>query len=455
MSTIAVCVFPAPSVVTSALTLARRLRDRGHCVWIMSTPDVEPLARLAGVEFAPVLSGLFRSGSFVGEVDRISKLSRFAALRELRQSTRLYKSIIDRLVASRDNEIDHAFNLINPDLVLFYSDTPSLIVGALAALRRGLPCAYVTPFFCSYEGPGSPPLSFENVPRPGFWGRLAGRLVWAYYFPLRNFHKRINYTLGVDINLAPYLKKLAPARGQPGWPVNWRCFLAPKLSLPEFFLAPRDLEFDFQPREGSHWLGWHIAHSRTEDNFPFDRLDPSRPLVYCAMGTLFLRYAPLKRRIAFLQAVVDALAARPHLQLALATGGALEGRELTPSAPGAIILDRMPQLQLLSRAGIMITHCGLHTLMECASEGVSMIAFPLAFDQPGNSARILYHGLGLRADFRRATPRSIGLLIDSILADTAMSQRCAAMSQRSKRAEFDESEILAMESLARSNHPST
>ena len=455
MSTIAVCVFPAPSVVASALTLARRLRDRGHRVWIMSTPDVESSARLAGVEFAPVLTGLFRSGSFVAEVDRISKLSRFAALRELRQSVSLYKLIMNRLVASRDNEIDRAFDLIDPQLVLFYSDTPSLVLGALVALRRGISCAYVTPFFYSYDGPSSPPLSFHNVPRPGLWGRIVGRLIWTYYFPLRNFHKRVNYALGVDINLAPYLKKLAPAPGRPGWPVNWRCFLAPKLSLPEFFLAPRDLEFDFQPREGSHWLGWHIDQSRADDNFPFDRLDPSRPLIYCAMGTLFLRYAPLKRRLAFLQAVVDALAARPHLQLALATGGALEGRELAPSAPGAIILDRMPQLQLLSRAKIMITHCGLHTLMECASAGVPMIAFPLAFDQPGNSARILYHRLGLRADFRRATPQSIGLLIDSILADDAMSQRCAAMSQKSKLADNAESELLAIESLARqSNLPS-
>jgi UDP:flavonoid glycosyltransferase YjiC (YdhE family) len=108
----------------------------------------------------------------------------------------------------------------------------------------------------------------------------------------------------------------------------------------------------------------------------------------------------------------------------------------------------MPQLQMLSHARMMITHCGLHSLMECASRGVPMIAFPLGFDQFGNAARVVYHGLGLRGNIRTATAESIGRLIDRVLGDEAMPQRCAAMVARARNDVPYESAMAALEALA-------
>jgi len=448
LATIAICVLPVPSVLMSTIALAKRLRLRGHRVWIISTPDVEGSARAEEIEFVPVLAGLFRSGSFVTELRYFATLSRFAKLRELRRATRVYRSIMDGLLVSGQNEIDQAFDRIAPDLVLFYSDIPNLVVGPLVALRRGLRCAYVTPMFYSDYGPASPPLGIGLVPRPGVWGRWSVRVAWAGFLMFRSVLWRISIALGFDVDLARYVSKLSPKKGAAGWPVNWNCYLAPKLSLPEFFLAPRELEFHFEPRDGSHWLGWCIDDKRAEETFPFGRIDPSRPLVYCALGSQFPVVVPAPRRRAFLQAVIDALSARPHLQLALATGGDLGRDDLEVRAPDAIVLDRMPQLQILSRARIMITHCGLHSFMECASRGVPMIAFPLGLDQFGNSARVVYHGLGLRGDFRRATAEYIGRLIDAVLGDEAMSRRCAAMAAMSRNHEPYESEMRALEALA-------
>jgi len=142
------------------------------------------------------------------------------------------------------------------------------------------------------------------------------------------------------------------------------------------------------------------------------------------------------------------MAARPHLQLVLGTGGDPGGKPLKVTAPGAIVHDRIPQLQVLGRARMMITHCGTNSLMECASRGVPMIAFPLGFDQPGNAARAVYHGLGLRGDFRRATADSIGRLIDAVLGDEAMSERCAAMAAMARNHKPYEAEMAALEALA-------
>ncbi|MBV8610547.1 MAG: glycosyltransferase, partial [Singulisphaera sp.] len=232
----------------------------------------------------------------------------------------------------------------------------------------------------------------------------------------------------------------------PGWPPERDCVLAPMLRLPEFFLTPRELEFPFEPRESTHWLGWAVDDERPQEPFPWERLDPSRPLVYCSVGTLL--YLRLARQRAFLQAVIDALAARPHLQLALATGGYVKPSDLVVRTPGAVVLERMPQPQVLRRAWLMITHGGTTTVQECASRGVPMIAFPLGFDHFGNVARVVYHGLGLRGDARRATADSIGRLIDAVAGDDAIRRRCAAMAELSRDRGRYEAGMRALEALA-------
>jgi UDP:flavonoid glycosyltransferase YjiC (YdhE family) len=447
LATLAICVFPTPSVITSAIALGRRLQRRGHDVWVISTPDAEGCTRAAGIAFRPVLAGLFRRGSLAAEMQHFLRLSRLAKLREIRCITRHYGSIMDGLLVPGRNELDEAFDRIGPDLVLCYSDNANLVVAPLVALRRGLRCAYLTPLFSSYFDPASPPLTTGLVPRRGVLSRLSVRLAWARYLIQTSVLRRLAITAGFDVDLPRYVKEMSPRKGEAGWPVDWRCFLAPKLSLPEFFLAPRALEFPARPRDGHHWLGWCFDSERPDEPFPYERLDPSRPLVYCAMGSHFLAFVPAPRQRIFLQAVIDAMAARPHLQLALATGGEFGEGSLDGRAPDAIVLERMPQLELLSRARLMITHCGLHSLMECTAHGVPMIAFPLGFDQSGNAARLVYHGLGLRADYRRATAASIGRLIDAVLGDEAIKRRCAAMAEEARTAECDDSALAALEAL--------
>jgi UDP:flavonoid glycosyltransferase YjiC (YdhE family) len=448
LATISICFFPVPSAVLNAVALAKRLRSRGHKVWIISTPDVEPAARAEGIAVVPVLGGLFRTGSFEAEIRYFETLSRFAKLAELRRAIRSYRAAMDGLLEPGQNELDHAFDRIAPDLALFYSDIPDLIVAPLVALRRGLRCAYVTPLFSSFRGPDSPPLAMGLVPRPGAWSRFAVRMAWARFLLSRSVTRRLGIALGFGVHLGHYVRKLAPPGGGAGMPVCWDAFQSPMLSLPNFFLVPRELEFDFQPRAGSHWLGWTFDSARPEQLIPAERFDPARPLVYCSLGKQAFAFMSAPVRRAFLQAVLDALAARPHLQLVLGTGGDPGGKPLNVTAPGAIVQDRLPQLQVLGRARLMITHAGTNSLMECASRGVPMIAFPLGFDQQGNAARAVYHGLALRGDFRRVTADSIGRMIDAVLGDEAMRQRCAAMAARAGDAGHYESEMAALEALA-------
>ena len=292
MSTIAIVFLPVPSVILSVIGLARRLRRRGHRVCLISTPDAGDPVRAAEIEFVPVLPGLFAAGSLAAQIRFYASLSRFALLRELR--LRHPAAPIDHGRAGDDGaERDReALERIAPDLVLVYSDNPFPSVVGLIALRQGLRCAYATPHFYHHCGADSPPLSSHLVPRPGAWSRSLVRLAWARLFLARRVLGRLGIALGLVVDLPRLLRTLSRQAGGAGWPLRWDGFLAPMLPLPEFLLTPRDLDFPVEPLPGSHWLGWSVDEDRAEEAFPWDRVDPSRSLIYSSFGTQFLAYLP-------------------------------------------------------------------------------------------------------------------------------------------------------------------
>jgi MGT family glycosyltransferase len=60
----------------------------------------------------------------------------------------------------------------------------------------------------------------------------------------------------------------------------------------------------------------------------------------------------------------------------------------------AKVLGYGPQLALLKRASMVITHAGLNTVLEALTQGLPMVALPIANEQPGIAARIRHAGVG-------------------------------------------------------------
>ncbi|MGZ3460852.1 MAG: glycosyltransferase, partial [Archangium sp.] len=64
---------------------------------------------------------------------------------------------------------------------------------------------------------------------------------------------------------------------------------------------------------------------------------------------------------------------------------------------------------------------------ECICLGVPMLVFPTGFDQPGNAARVVHHGLGLMGNIREATPETISSMLDAVAGDSRYRARVRAM----------------------------
>ena len=162
---------------------------------------------------------------------------------------------------------------------------------------------------------------------------------------------------------------------------------------------PAALEFDVGPRmaEQVHYTGPFVhAQQRPPIEFPWERLD-GRPLIYASLGTLQNGSENLFRAIAEACAPLDA-------QLLISLGGRLDPARLGTLAGDPMLVRYAPQLEILKRAALVITHGGINTVLESLSEGVPMVVVPLANDQPGMAARVKARGAGLVVPRRRTQP---------------------------------------------------
>jgi zeaxanthin glucosyltransferase len=155
-------------------------------------------------------------------------------------------------------------------------------------------------------------------------------------------------------------------------------------------LSQQPAEFEF-PRPNLpphfHFTGpYHSAIGREPDTFPWEQLT-GQPLVYASMGTIQNRLFPVFETIAAACVGLD-------VQLVISLGGGmpLESMSTLPGAP--LVVRYAPQLALLQRAALTITHAGLNTALESLTYGVPMVAIPIANDQPGVGARIVWSGCG-------------------------------------------------------------
>lgn len=154
-----------------------------------------------------------------------------------------------------------------------------------------------------------------------------------------------------------------------------------------------------------------------EVGFPWAWLDPARPLVYCSFGSQ-IYYQP-----ALFRAVIDAVAGEP-VQLVASVGDL----DLGALPPNVLACRYVPQLALLARTSVMITHGGANSVMEAIAHGVPLLIAPLCNDQFHQVHFVERAGIGRQLD-----PASIPAALAALLADGPERQRARALAASYQR----------------------
>ena len=172
--------------------------------------------------------------------------------------------------------------------------------------------------------------------------------------------------------------------------------------------------FDF---ESSHWPShfhhtgpFHNGKGRENVDFPWERLT-GEPLVYASMGTI------LNGQVDVFRTIVTAVAKNKNLQLVLSIGDQIDPKRIGPVPNNAIVVKRAPQLELLKRATVCITHAGLNTVLESLAQGVPQLAIPITYDQPGVAARIAHKRTGVVTSLDKLTADHLAFLLNEVLTN--------------------------------------
>ncbi len=360
--------YPGTGHINPMTALAHSLQLRGHQVVIFGIADTEARVRAAGIEFCRIGAEDHPPGTLQKLDEEMAGLTGIAAFRftlaRVRNSARMV--LRDGPEAVRAANID-ALLVDEAEFAGNVADHLGLPWISIALIPPLLPDDRFPPFYFSWAG-GQDRLSRLR-------NRLAIRLLLRIAAPI---FKEIN----VQRN-AWGLKPLSePEDG-----------LSP---LAQITQLPRALEFEFGGANaaGLHYTGPFLhAQQRPSTEFPWDRLD-GRPLIYASLGTLQNGCEPVFRAIADACAGLDA-------QLVISLGAGLDGARLDKLAGDPVVVRYAPQLEILKRTALVITHAGINTVLESLSEGVPMVTIPLGNDQPGMAARVKARGAGVVVPRRR------------------------------------------------------
>jgi zeaxanthin glucosyltransferase len=387
--------FPGTGHINPMTALARALQLRGHQVVIYGIADCEARVRAAGVEFCRVGEQDYPPGTLPKLDQRLGELKGLAT----------FKFTVER--------VKNTARMILRDgpEALRRSGVEALLVdeadlGGSVAEHLGLPFVSIAMF---------PPLIQDDRIPPFCFG-------WA---PGQDRVSRLRNELGFRLLsrvAAPVFKVVNEQRRAWGLPrLNRSTDALSKLA--QIAQLPEALEFDVPGKpEILHYTGPFVdARQRPAVEFPWERLD-GRPLIYASLGTMQNGSEAIFRTIAEGCAGLNA-------QLVISLGGGLEPSRLGVLPGDPVVVRYAPQLEIVKRAAVVITHAGLNTVLESLAEGVPLVALPLGNDQPGVAARVAARGAGVVIPQKKLNARKLRTAVQAVLGHPGYRQAAETLKE--------------------------
>jgi zeaxanthin glucosyltransferase len=393
MARIGVICFPGIGHLNPFTALGLALQQRGHQVAFFGIADVESRIRAAGLEFHLIGTQDFPPGA-LRMLDR--KLSELRGLSVFRFTVERIRNTA--LMVLRDA----------PDAIR-RAEVDAMIIdqadfGGSVADYLGIPFASVSIL---------PPFIRDNRVPPFLFG-------WpARYDPLSRLRNELAVRL-LSLVARPIYRVVNEQRT--AWGLETFKREEDALSrLAQVTQLPHALEFEGCPHPATlHYTAlFRFDLKRPAVDFPWDKLD-GRPLVYASLGTLQNGSEAAFR-------IIATGCANLGVQLVISLGGGLSVESFSNLPGHPIVVEFAPQLELIKRASVIITHAGLNTVLESIAEGKPMVAIPIGNDQPGVAARLKAKGSAIVLSRRSLSPAKVENAVRTVLQNDRYRDAVAAL----------------------------
>jgi len=197
-------------------------------------------------------------------------------------------------------------------------------------------------------------------------------------------------------------------------------------NLVEFFSNRQALNLVFTAREfhpegdsfddSYRFVGPMLDFDRRESFSP-DCLPPSTgdPLIFISLGTIF------NDRPEFYRACIEAYTDAP-MRVLIAVGSKLDRAALGTIPENIQLHGYVPQLEVLRKAALFLSHGGMNSVSEALANGVPLLIFPQHGDQHLVAAQVERLGAGARLDFN-ISPRQLREHTEKVLVEPQYAAR--------------------------------
>lgn len=368
--------------LNTVLPLGCELLLRGHDITVFSASLARSRVEAMGFKFCEVYFPT-PTNQLKGLANIKQTLNNFARIAETRLQT------APKLIEQ------YAIDVLLVDL--------SVLEGGTIADYLNLPYITICCMLPFYEDLTIPPIPTTWQYNPAWWAKLRNRIAYSVFNLAAKPVFQVISQYRQKWNL-PFIKQTNDLFSK-------KAIISRHISEFEF---PRQLPSYF------YFTGpFHDFIQRQPVEFPFEKLN-GKPLIYASMGTLQNRLDYIFRIIAEACVGLDA-------QLVISLGGGLEPEALPNLPRETLVVKYAPQLELLQKASLNITHAGLNTTLESLSYGVPMVAIPITDDQPGVAARIAWTGVGECITLNRLNVNRLRKAIERVLTSYSYKQNASVL----------------------------
>lgn len=146
-----------------------------------------------------------------------------------------------------------------------------------------------------------------------------------------------------------------------------------------------------------------------------------RKLIYISLGSLNTDF------IDFYKTCIEAFGNTDYY-VSMSIGNKCEVSQLGVIPSNFLVKSFLPQLEILKRADVFITHAGFNSVNEALYFGVPMLALPQVNDQHMVAKRLVSMQLGMAESIKELTPEILRSKTEELMQDRKIKGNCMQIS---------------------------
>ena len=417
MATILIDPHPAHGHYNGSLRLANILKEYGHTVIYIGVPEYKGKIEREGYQFYSMVylnNGIIKEDFLPYWFDCFISFFNNALLKKFLQKSKQYDALIEK---------------VKPDLILLdvIQIQKTVVYGKYNIRVIGFDTEVA-----SCYGPNVPPYFLTYIPRHHFLSKIYVDWLWFRYDFLKLYRISLfNKMLFFGSNLYSIYCKVAKINhvSLEKWrDVKMICTMkAMPKNLIQLILTPKSFDFPRPPKENIIYIEPYL-NKRDELVFSeryllirdsiveLKKTHPCMKFIYVSLGTL--SEGSPRREARFVRTLIKYCKKHKDHQIVFSAGNGFNISSLKSVPESLHIFNNLPQLDILKHCDLMITHGGMNSLTECILNEVPVIVYPMMvkanWDQNGNSARAVYHKIGVRGKISSMTPKSLRKNVEEI-----------------------------------------